>query len=82
MRLTALPGWVIGDAASVQEEVARLGRLTVAERWAATCLCARDALWALRQSPDPERALALEDPLPESSRVALARLRARRTPPA
>ena len=79
MRLPALPGWVVGDAASVRREVAGLAGLTSAERWAATRLCARDALWALRQSPDPERVLAHADRLPESSRVALARLRAQRT---
>ncbi len=78
MRLEKLPGWAVSDDASVRREVEGLAGMTPAQRWAATRLCARDALWAARRSLDPERVLSYTDPLPETTSAALARLRARR----
>lgn len=52
--------------------------MTPAERWREVEGCASDAMWAVRASPLPERVLAHEAPLPESTVVALARLRAER----
>ena len=78
MRLAELPGWVVDDETSVRREVEALVPATPTERWAITRLCARDALWAARQSHDPEKVLEFEDPLPATTVAALARLRARR----
>jgi L-alanine-DL-glutamate epimerase-like enolase superfamily enzyme len=80
VRLDKLPGWVVDDDTSVRREVEGLVGLTIEERWTLTCLCARDALWAARQSHDPAKVFAFEDPLPPSTLTALARLRARRAP--
>ncbi len=70
-----LPGWVVDDVTSVRREVAEWVDLTAVERWRLAEKCARDVIWALRMTPDPERILAHEDPLPASSVAALARLR-------
>jgi hypothetical protein len=75
----ALPGWVVADEESVREDVARYVGMSPAELWREVEDCARDAMWAVRASPFPERVLAYEEPLPESSVRALARLRAQRT---
>lgn len=74
--LTKLPGWALDDVESVREEVAEWQGLTPAQLWHLARLCARDAMWAARASGNPRRILEHEDPLPESTRVALARLRA------
>lgn len=71
----ALPAWVIDDVASVRAEVAEWAGLTSQERWRLARLCARDAMWAARASGNPTRILDSVDPLPESTVVALERLR-------
>ena len=71
----ALPGWVVDNDTSVRDEVAAWRGTPPAERWEMAKLCARDVLWALGTREDPERILATEDPLPESTVAALARLR-------
>lgn len=76
--LAKLPGWVVSDEESVASEAARWARMTAAERWREVEDCARDAMWAVRASPFPDRVLAYEEPLPESTLAALARLRAAR----
>lgn len=73
--LAKLPAWVVDDVASVREEVAEWVDLTPGERWKLAVLCSRDAIWAIRASGDAERVLAHEDPLPDSTIAALARLR-------
>jgi hypothetical protein len=78
MALASLPGWVVDDVRSVHEEVARYVGLPASDLWRLTEDCARDAMWAARASGMIDRVLAYEDPLPESTRVALERLRARR----
>lgn len=70
-----LPGWVVDDVASVRAEVAEWRDLTPEERWRLAASCARDAIWAAKASGRAEQILAYEDPLPESSVRALARLR-------
>lgn len=78
MTLAKLPGWVIDADASVREDVADWVNATPAERWDATQRCARAAARLLRFHADPERARAWVDPVPESTTIALARLRAAR----
>jgi len=51
--------------------------LTAAELWRHTEDCARDAMWAVRASDQPQRVLDFEDPLPDTTVAALARLRRR-----
>ena len=75
VRLRKLPGWVIEDESSVREEVARYVSATPEELWRLTEDCSRDAMWAVRASPFPARVLSYEEPLPESTLRALARLR-------
>lgn len=78
MPLAKLPGWVIDDESSVRAEVADWVNATAAERWDATRRCARAAARVLRFHADPARALEWVDPVPESTTLALARLRAAR----
>ncbi|MCZ7684073.1 MAG: hypothetical protein M5U28_36995 [Sandaracinaceae bacterium] len=73
--LAKLPGWVVDDVTSVRDEVADWVDLTPPELWRLALLCSRDAMWAIRASADPQRILDHVDPLPPSSRDALARLR-------
>lgn len=72
----ALPGWAREDVESVRDEVAEWRDLAPHELWRLAELCARDVMWAVRASGEPERILAHVDPLPESTVAALARLRA------
>lgn len=76
--LARLPGWVVDDVTSVRREVEPFERMTATQRWGATRLCARDALWAVRLGHDPQRVLDFEDSLPPTTVTALERLRARR----
>lgn len=76
MTLDRLPGWVVDPDASVREEVAPYVHASATERLEATRACCRAALGVLRYHFAPERALGYVDPLPESTLVALARLRA------
>jgi hypothetical protein len=73
--LPKLPGWVVDDVTSVKEEVAEWAAMTAAERWRLARICSRDAMWAARASRMRQRILDQVDPLPESSRQALQRLR-------
>jgi hypothetical protein len=75
VKLDRLPGWVIDDATSVREEVAPYVGASSAERLAVTRACCRSAIRTLKYHFDPQRALAWSDPLPSSTRAALARLR-------
>jgi hypothetical protein len=75
MRIGKLPGWVVDDTASIKAEVAPYANVAPDVLWKYTEACARDAMWAARASSMPERVLSFHDPLPESSRVALSRLR-------
>jgi hypothetical protein len=70
-----LPGWVVDDVTSVKQEVAEWRGLSQAALWDLAKRCSRDAMWAIRASGRAEQILAHEDPLPESTMRALARLR-------
>lgn len=73
--LRKLPGWIVDDVSSVRQEVEEWRHMSAAEVWRLAVLCSRDAIWATRAGGDPTRVLAHVDPLPESSIVALRRLR-------
>lgn len=73
--LSQLPGWVVDDETSVREEVADWVDLSPAEYWRLARICSRDAMWAARNSGILDRILSQEDPVPESTRRALERLR-------
>lgn len=73
--LAKLPGWVVDDRTSVREEVAEWAGLSPAERWQLAVRCSRDAMWAASASGHRDRILSHVDPLPESTVVALSRLR-------
>lgn len=73
--IAKLPGWVVDDVTSVRREVAEWIGTTPEERWRLAKLCAKDAMWAARMSGMRDRILAAEDPLPESTVIALTRLR-------
>jgi hypothetical protein len=71
-----LPKWVVDNESSLREEAAPYVSLTPearAEMLAAAC---RAGAKLLRARTDAARILARVDPLPESSELALARLRA------
>lgn len=70
-----LPGWVTSNEASVWRETEQSRRQTPEERWA-DVVAACDMLRLYWDLPGyPERIKNAVDPLPESSRLAFARLR-------
>lgn len=73
-----MPGWVVSDEESVRADVARYVGMSPAALWREVEDCARDAMWAVRAGAFPERVLSYEEPLPESTQRALARLRAQK----
>lgn len=77
-RLSKLPGWALSEEEGARAEAERWASMSAAELWREVEDCARDAMWAVRASPFPDRVLAYEEPLPESTIVALRRLRASR----
>jgi hypothetical protein len=77
MRDQALPRWVVDDDESIRQEMARYVNASPAELWRLTEACARDAMWALLASDVREAALAYQEPLPRSTKMALERLRIR-----
>ncbi len=70
-----LPGWVEDDAESVRAEAAPYIGMTPEERARHLKAACRAAARMIRSRADAERVLAFEDPLPDSSRRALERLR-------
>lgn len=79
MRLEKLPGWIVDNDASVREEVADYVGATPQRLWEMTRMCARSSAWSLAFHRDRAATLDWRDPLPESTNVALARLRGART---
>lgn len=70
-----LPKWVTSNEASVWRETEQSRRMTPEQRWA-DVVAACDSLKLYWGIPGyPERIKTAVDPLPESSRVAFARLR-------
>lgn len=73
--LTQLPRWVVSNSESVRREAQPYRDLTVEQRLALVRRACADAMLLLAMRPDRERALEYPDPLPESTKRALARLR-------
>jgi hypothetical protein len=73
--LAGLPGWAVDEETSIREDVAEWAGTTPAQRWRIAVLCSRDAIWAANASGQRERILDFVEPLPQSTTVALARLR-------
>jgi hypothetical protein len=70
-----LPPSLDKDVHSVEEEAAHARALTPEERLRLVALVCRSALQVLNLHPKRALVLRLRDPLPESTRVALRRLR-------
>jgi hypothetical protein len=77
-----LPKWMVDDRTSIEREAAPWRGRSPEEHARATAAACRAAARQLALRPDRERLLAYRDPLPQSTRVALRRLReaARRSP--
>lgn len=73
----SLPPSLRKERHTIREEVAWARGLTPEERLTVTAMLCRDAVTLLQMNPMRERVLTLRDPLPESTRRALARLRRR-----
>ncbi|MEI8255142.1 MAG: hypothetical protein WCJ30_05660 [Deltaproteobacteria bacterium] len=74
-----LPAWVVDDAASVRAEAAPYRDMTPEKRGELLASACRAAARMLRARADGARAAEYRDPLPESSKLALARLRGARS---
>jgi hypothetical protein len=74
--MTRLPQWAVDNRTAVAREAEPYRGLTVEARWRATAAACRSAARQLAQHPDRQRLLDFRDPLPESSILALRRLRA------
>ena len=72
-----LPPSLRKERHTLQEEVAWARSLSPEQRLAVTAMLCRDAVTLLQMNPNRDRVLALRDPVPESTRRALARLRQR-----
>jgi len=72
----AQPDTRVPRTLDLASEVEPYRRLTSAERTRLLAAACRAGAELLRSRPDAERAAAFEDPLPESTVRALARLRA------
>lgn len=73
-----LPGWVVSDGDSLRQEAAPYVGMTPQERFRVLSAVCRAAARMARARTDLSAVLAYQDPLPESTVVALARLRATR----
>ena len=71
-----VPKWVVDDAASIADEAAPYVEMSGEERLRHLAAACRAAARLLELREDAQVALDYEDPLPESSVRALARLRA------
>jgi hypothetical protein len=77
-RLQKLPGWVISNQESVRREAAPYRTMSPERRLALGAVAARSVMKLAFLAADRDTVLGYRDPLPESSRRALERLRARR----
>lgn len=75
MRLERLPGWIVDEDASVRSEVEEFRDKRPEDLWEMVRACARSAAWALAFHDEAQAVRDYREPLPESSTVALARLR-------
>jgi hypothetical protein len=74
--MAGLPKWVVDNRTAVEREAQPYRDLTPEQRWRATAAACRAAARQLAQRADRQRLLDYRDPLPESSVIALRRLRA------
>ncbi len=74
MRIS-LPPSLQRDRHPVSEEVAWARQLSPEQRLAVVAMLCRDAVTLLQMNPKQARVLELRDPVPDSTRVAMARLR-------
>jgi hypothetical protein len=80
--MAKLPKWVVDNHTSVEREAEPHRLLTPEARWRATASACGSAARQLATRPDRQRILDYRDPLPESTRVLLRRLRAVQKRPA
>jgi hypothetical protein len=73
--MTKVPAWVVDNATAVAREAADYRGLSPVERLRLTAIACRGAARQLASRPDRLRILAHRDPLPNSTVVALERLR-------
>lgn len=73
--LDKLPGWVISNEESVRREAGPYRDMTIEERARLRAAACRQAARQIAWRADRDRVLAWVDPLPESSVLALVRLR-------
>jgi hypothetical protein len=73
--LKKLPGWVVSNHESVEREAVHYRGMTVDQRLELLASLCKMVPPLLEMNALRDRVLALRDPLPESSRRALARLR-------
>ena len=78
--MSKLPQWAVDNRTAVAREAEPYRKLTVEARWRATATACRGAAHQLAQRADRKRLLEYRDPLPESSVLALRRLRAASRP--
>jgi hypothetical protein len=76
MTLRELPPWVVDNRTAVAREAQGFRALTPEQRWRAVAAACRGAARQLARRADRRRLLDYRDPLPESSVLALRRLRA------
>jgi hypothetical protein len=74
MRIS-LPPSLQKDRHPVSEKVAWARTLTPEERLAVVAMLCRDTVTLLQMNPKQARVHPLQDPVPESTRIALTRLR-------
>ena len=75
-RAKTLPAWVVPEEESVRREAAPYVEMSPEERARVLASVCRSAARLLASRPDRERVLQMQDALPVSAIVALARLRA------
>ena len=71
----APPPFDFTDQLTLEQEVAPYRAMSVEERGQLLAAACRASARMLRSRPDRERVLSLRDPVPESTRLALVRLR-------
>ncbi len=73
---TGLPRWATDDAASIEREAFPYRAMSPEERGHVLAMVCRAGARMLLSRPDAREVAALRDPLPDSTVLALARLRA------
>lgn len=71
-----LPGWVVDNRTAVARDVAPYTGIPPEDSWPLVVRAAQNARAQLAWDPNPAETLAFRDPLPQSTLLALRRLRA------